>query len=422
MKLLPYTKSKASLQNKLPPGEYICEVLGGSNDPMKRGAVLVKVLGVTDDFKDEEQPYVYPAITNGIRQVPQKGYFLRVRFKNGDINCGKYYGMSQTSHMELPPEYVSNYPDTAVANCGEDGFFYTHDRMRHVTTIVNPGNKCTCIWDAQGFFTMECADAHAQAGMGGKEGKGANLQHVLTESTIDIFTCMPVGHNRNASGIGQGSEYLSVSHIAESTIEAFRGSTTVGTSSATGDSEMPSLDPTPENDMPSKELVGIHGEPVRSIQFNETEHKIPRTNKVIKRIIVCFSQGSDFPTKAEAFAKTNSCAHYLIGKKDGVPEIASEKSPLENTGFVQFVDITDDAGMFGSDKYKGEKANIDAVSIMLIGTNDEGPTDEQMELLNIVINHVRNQSGDDGLPILTPDDFDSTSIMFSASSIKKKLT
>ena len=100
--------------NNLPDRDYTGIVVGGSNDTMHRGAVRVKILGITNDYEDDEQPYVYPAITTGIQQVPQVGYYLRIRFVGGDINSGYYYAMSQTPNIN-PAVFTENYPDAAVA-------------------------------------------------------------------------------------------------------------------------------------------------------------------------------------------------------------------------------------------------------------------------------------------------------------------
>ena len=153
--------------NNLPDRDYTGIVVGGSNDTMHRGAVRVKILGITNDYEDDEQPYVYPAITTGIQQVPQVGYYLRIRFVGGDINCGYYYAMSQTPNIN-PAVFTENYPDAAVANLGEDGFFYTHNRHTHISKITNPGNNSELTWDASGFVTYESNVAHGNAGMGAK--------------------------------------------------------------------------------------------------------------------------------------------------------------------------------------------------------------------------------------------------------------
>ena len=431
------------MYNKLPEKDYVAIVVGGSNDIMHRGAVRAKILGITNDFADEDQPYVYPAITNGLQQVPPIGYYLRVRFLHGDINSGYYYAMSPTANI-APPVFTESYPDVAVGNLGEDGFFYTHNRQTHITEINNPGNNSQLTWDAAGFVTYESNVAHKNAGMGAKTNTGENLQHVLTEGTIDIFTCMPVGHNRKASGIGQGSEYLTISHISQATIDAFHGTMQPQTPT-----ETPTV-PQTESDIPKIDLVNMKGEVVDHVPIERTDQMVKRKGKVAKRIIVCHSEKECFPVMCNKFMTTMSNAHYLVGWNEGDPEILSDAKPVEaptmpnatpatgstapatgeaaemvaemstpvstaddskqylkNTGFYQFIDIEDDAGMFGDATVGGEKANVDAVIIMLVnGFPVSDFTSYQREKVNILVQHIRKKFDNPDLPVITPNDFD----------------
>ena len=50
------------IYNKLPDVDYLAVVVQGSVDTMHRGAVMARVLGVTDELDDEDQPYFYPAL------------------------------------------------------------------------------------------------------------------------------------------------------------------------------------------------------------------------------------------------------------------------------------------------------------------------------------------------------------------------
>ena len=387
--------------NKLPEKDYMALVVGGSNDTMHRGAVRVKVLGITNDFADDEQPYVYPAITTGIQQVPQVGYYVRVRFLGGDINSGYYYGVSQTPNI-APAEFTENYPDVAVANLGEDGFFYTHNRHTHITEISNPGNNSQLTWDASGFVTYESNVACAQSGMGAKGNTGENVQHVLTEGTIDIFTCMPVGHNRKASGLGQGSEYLAVSHVSQATIDAFHGS-----AQPVQPAETPAA-PQTEADIQTMDIVNTDGEVVMGVPIDRTDKMVKRNGKVAQRILVCHSEGECFPVMAKKFMESTSNAHYLVGRYEGEPETmpSDGKAGLKNTGFYQFIDIEDDAGMFGGSTIGGEKANVDAVVIMLIGDAKQDFTSYQRGIVDKLVEHVRTKFKNPDMPVVTPGDFD----------------
>ncbi len=389
--------------NQLPDKDYIGVVVGGSNDINHRGAVRVKILGVTDDYEDEFQPYIYPAITTGIQQVPQIGYYLRVRFMDGDINNGYYYGMSQTKDI-ASAAFTEYYPDVAVANLGEDGLFYTHNRQTHITDIVNPGNNSTLTWDASGFATYESSTAHAQAGMGAKEGTGENLQHVLTEGTIDIFTCMPVGHNRSSSGLGQGSEYLTISHVSQATIDAFHGQ---GAPQET--TETPQQ-PQTEADVPRMDIVNRDGKVVATVPLERTDQMIKRNGKEIRRIFVCHTEGECFPIMAKKIMESSSTAHYLVGKVAGEPEVlsdsANDKSYLKNSGFIQFIDLEDDGGVYSGSTIGGDKVNVDSVIIMFVGSVTDALTPYQMDILDKLVTHIRVKAKNDDIPVVSPNDFD----------------
>lgn len=394
--------------NRLPPGDYIGLVIPGGVDTFHRGGVRAVILGVTEPFEDEDQPYIYPALGFGIQQVPPPGYYVLVRFIDGNINYGRYYGMSATPSL-LPSEYAANYPDVAASNLGEDGFFYTHNRQTHVTTIENPGNSSRMVWDASGFITYESAVAYQNAGMGAKENQGSNTQHVLTEGTIDIFTCMPVGHNRNSTGIGQGSEYLIASHISQATVDAFHG-----TAPATDTTKNPSVEQT-EQDIPKMELFDFEGQVVDRVPIDRTDYCVKRNGaKEIRKIIICHSEGECFPVMAKNFMTTTNNAHYLIGYKAGEPEMLADtssglasgvKTALANTGFYQFVDIEEDCGACSGLTVNGEKVNVDSVVIMLIGDAMSQPTQFQLETVDKLVTHIRYKAGDD-VPVYKPDNFD----------------
>lgn len=68
-------------------------VISDDVDPNHAGAVRVKIVGVTDDFDDTDQPFVLPC-ANSFMAVPTKGSWLRVEFENGDINNGRYTHVS----------------------------------------------------------------------------------------------------------------------------------------------------------------------------------------------------------------------------------------------------------------------------------------------------------------------------------------
>lgn len=394
------------MRNQLPPGEYTCVVISGKVDKEKRGAVPVKVIGVTDDWADDVQPYVYPAISSGMQQVPQKGYYLLVRFKDNDINQGYYYGISSTPAI-LPAEYVSEYPDVAVMNLGEADYTYTHNRNTHVSYINNPGNSSTVEWDADGFVTLECRNASNEGGVFDKY-RGDNVHHVLTEATIDIFTCMPVGQNRSNTGLGQGSEYLSVSHVSQKTIDAFHGNATVEVPK-----QLKPSDDADNNGTEVRDIVDASGNKVDSVEFHSGKFILVNGERKYRHIILCHSQGENFPKQAKKIMDTNSSVHFLVGKSEGAPEVLTLSEPdstPKNTGFAQFIDLKNDGGMFSGCKYQGEKASSGAIMVMVVGSVTDGYTDYQRAMVNKLIVHIRHETGNDMLPVITPDNFDNKSL------------
>src|SRR5574344_1645470 len=146
---------------------YDAVVVSDEVDPNFSGGVRAKILGFTDSYADEDQPMVYPDLTNGQQSVPLKGYRLKVHFADGDINLGRY---------------TANYPHVGVTNLGTDGYYRTYNRKTGVTTTVNP-NGCTVTWDAAGTFLVESSSAYGNAGAGAANSAGTKNDAGLTEAT-----------------------------------------------------------------------------------------------------------------------------------------------------------------------------------------------------------------------------------------------
>lgn len=361
---------------------YYAQVVGTSVDPNRSGSVQARVSGVTDKWPDNMQPWFAPQLTTGMQQVPQKGHWLLVRFIDGDINQGMYYGVSATKNF-LPDDYVSEYPDVAVFNMGETGYLYTHNRRSHISTVRNPGNNSEISWNAAGEVVMTSSNASDEAGVAPVS--------VLTEATIDIFTCKPVGSAENA--LRSGSEYLQVPHISKATIDALRGNGgSTGTAvEGTKDAEI--------DGQQKKEIVGK--EKTYEVPFMESPAAKSRSAKVNKRIIL---SATGFTTPlAEALSNytddnAKNCAHYLIGVGDGDPDILAtldDKSKAKNLGFIQCADITYDATL-GSDM-KG-KPNLDAVSIVFYG--DGVINSYQTEKMLDIVNHVKQAGKLDEIEVI----------------------
>jgi hypothetical protein len=349
---------------------YYAQVVGSSVDPNRVGCVQARVSGVTDLWEDKFQPWFAHQLSTGMQQVPQKGHWLMVRFLDGDINQGMYYGVSQTKNF-LPENFVGEYPDVAVLNMGESDYLYTHNRRTHITTIKNPGNNSGLTWNDAGEITMESSNASDEAG-------DPSLS-VLTEATIDVFTCQPIGSP--STGVRSGSEYLRVPHISKATIDALRGNGS-GTETV-----VKSVQDSEADGQETRELNGRNK--TYTIPFMESSASKKRTNKTNKRIILGATGSSPLAAYLGIVTAIDSkvCVHYLVGLGDGQPDILSslsDQSAAKNLGFIQCADITND-GTYGSDM-KGKK-NIDAVSIMFYGDGQLNKYQEE-KMLDI-INHVK---------------------------------
>ena len=62
--------------------------------------------------------------------------------------------------------------------------------------------------------------------------------------------------------------------------------------------------------------------------------------------------------------------------------------------------------MFGESTIDGQKANVDAVVIMLIGSATGDFTSFQREIVDKLVVHVRTTYKDNDIPVYVPDDFD----------------
>lgn len=376
--------------NRLPLPFYYGQVVGTTVDPNHTGAVQAIIKGVTDNWKTEEQPWVYPQLGLGLEAVPQEGYWLLIRFVGGDITQGLYYGVSATPTF-LPREYTENYPFLAVANLGEHNFLYTHNRDTHVTKIENPGNGSNVTWGPNGAISVE-SDSYSSE-------EGAKSLPVLTEGTVDIFTCLPVGHG--ISGVMQGSEYLSVSHVSALTIETLRGA---------GVQEEPA--PKRDEDHDGVNLVDIvnaDGDVIEQVPLEECgpDAMVVRNGKVPTHILICCTEEVPFATKLSDFMSVDAklSPHYLVGLGAGQPDIIgtndASTSELGNKGFSQFIELSNDA-TFGKDmklsQLRNKKANVDAIVVMFYG---DGTLNEyqQQKLAALRVNAAKQFSLETDLPV-----------------------
>ena len=379
---------------------YDAVVVTNKVDPNMRGGVQARIIGYTDEIDDESQPFVYPEL-NCAAAVPEKGYYLRVKFEHGNVMSGRYVAVSQTKSGFYPDEYsaTTSYPNVSVYNMGGDGYVKTYDRAKQVTQIDCP-NGAHATWDGDGNIIITSDKAYEHAGDGARQEAGKAEHNVLTEATIDIFTCMPVG----AGTLHQGSEYLTIPHVSARTIKSYSS---------------PSADPSTDDAVPmvvgdpsaiTLPINNANGEKVDEVELSLTKNYISRVDKKIDKIIIGVSNVKSFPAMAEEFMKpgSQSSAHYLIGRIDGDPEIASEtvNKTLTNSGFLQFIQLDQDAyyagGVYDS---TGECANKNAVSIVLIASENKlssisGYTQFQKDTVKELIVHIRTTAKDDTIPVV----------------------
>ena len=147
-------------------------------------------------------------------------------------------------------------------------YLYTHNRRTHVSDIRNPGNNSGITWNEAGEITVESSNA--------SEEEGSSSVSVLTEATIDIFTCKPVGSPSN--GVRSGSEYLRVPHISKATVDALRGN------GSGNETVVKSVQDSEADGQDTRQLDGLNG--TYTVPFMESPASKRRTSKTNKRIII----------------------------------------------------------------------------------------------------------------------------------------
>lgn len=384
---------------------YDALVVTDKVDPELRGGVQARIIGETDEIDDDAQYFVRPDMTC-LNAVPEKGYYLKVYFIDGDIAQGRYVAVSPSKDGFLDYNYTAknSYPNVAVYNLGGDGFMRYYDRAKQMSTIDCP-NGGHIVWDGESKILMTSDKAYINAGTGANNNEGVPEHAVLTEASIDIFTAMPVGKGV----LNQGSEYLTIPHVSAKTIEAYNNPT--ADNKTTEPSVIVESDPSatflPIND--------ANGKKVGEVELSLTRNYISRYDKKIDKIIIGISDSKTFPEMADEFMKdgSQSSAHYLVGQIEGDPEIASEKpnALLNNSGFLQFVQLDQDAYYASGVEYNDEAANKNAVSIVLVAS--ENPLSAigsystyQKSMVKKLIAHIRAEAKDDTIPVINASDLD----------------
>jgi hypothetical protein len=404
--------------NKWGDKYYDAVVINDDIDPNHAGAVRVNVLGVTDGLEVEQLPFATPSV-NSIQAVPTKGTYLRISFDEGDVNKPKYLQVSPEK-TQLPADYKDNYPNISVANLGGDFFIMTHDRGEKNTIITHP-SASKLQWDEKGRLTHDSDKGYNNAGRGAYKGRGGKIQSVLTEGTIDVFCCTPVGNNLDNGGAFQGSEYFFVTHISKSTVNAING-----VLDSDFNTQVESARETGTEEETKKELVDADNNVVRNVEFVETTSVVARNgNKTVKKIVLDYTGQNDFPAMGEKILDdTNKVsAHYLVGQADGASVIEGQNLPADQKsgsdlirGFIQFAELENDCYVGSNFPPLGPKDNEDTISIMLVGDGTNF-TDFQYDIINMIIQNARTVFEDDAIRAsLLPQSLDPLDVALAAAT------
>lgn len=378
---------------------YDAIVISDEIDPNHAGAVRAMIIGVTDDLNPDEQPFILPVV-NSMQAVPTKGTLMRVVFDDGDIHKGKYLQTSAETRY-LPDEYVSDYPNVAVSNLGGDFFHLVHNRRTRESQISHPSNS-QITWTSSGSLIHNSDKGYNNAGRGAVNSQGARIHAVLTEATIDPFTCTPVGNNVSNGGAYQGSEYMFVTHMSTSVADAINGR------SINDFNTLEDIYTSNEVDgieLEFRDLYNSDGSVIGNVSFYPIESYIEVRDKEITRIIVDKSGSDNFVESASKITdgKNDMGVHYLIGRIEGIPPVDSEREGTDmdkQKGFIQFVDIKHDVHyMSEAITYSGEQANDGAIVIMLSGTG-ASYTEYQYQTLSKLVDHIRYEGKNNGIPII----------------------
>ena len=160
-------------------------VASNLDDPGKAGAVRARIIGLTDELEDNQQPWVQPAV-NKVAKVPIVGTYLKVYFKNGQDHSFPVYLMQGISDGNfLPEEYRSDYPNITETDMGMFYFyneatneFRENDRTTAYERKVLPNGE-TQITTSNGYSYDSNNDRQENA-------------RVVTEDMVNICTGRPI--------------------------------------------------------------------------------------------------------------------------------------------------------------------------------------------------------------------------------------
>ena len=372
--------------NILKDNYYDAVVISDEVDPNHAGAVRIRIFGITDELKKQEQPFAIPAVVN-LSAVPTKGTLLQIVFDDGDINKPKYFNASAEKKY-LPQSYVDNYPNVAVANLGGDLFMMFHHRTDKNSLVTHP-SQSVILWDNFGTVTHDSEKGYDNAGRGANQQAGKKIHPVLTEATIDPFTCTPVG----AGDANQGSEYFQVTHISKQTVDMINGQ---GNNNVINDKN--EFEPSGIDTTVIKQLLNTNGNAVSEVTFMRTQSFIEiNSDRKPTHFLIGTNGNEDFQKTAKRILNDNnlSSVHFLVGKNSIPPPAVSEGSEIDKFGgFAQFVELKNDA--YGgndmiSTKNPLNRANKNAISIAVISnsTDPNNWSQFQRNTINVIKTHVK---------------------------------
>ena len=375
---------------------YVGVVVSSDVDPNRAGAVRVKIIGVTDELDIKDQPFAIPAI-NPLTGVPTKGTYLEIRFDEDDIHKPKYFNASAERNY-LPADYVNDgYPDIVVGNLGGDFFSMRHDRKKK-DTLINHPSESDILWDNFGRIAHDSEHAYEenadQVGTANEEIGGSRILPVLTQGTVDIFTCRVFGAGKQAM---QGSEYLFTAHISKNTVSKIKNLPT--------DSSVETDLNNPEEQIDVSEYKKVLQEDVlwKKSPYNGKSRNVADINTVV----VTASGSDNFLAATSSVGLANDIkgndqsVHYILGKAIFDPSTSGSTVGTPNElegdlafGFIQTVDLEYEASWFSADvksTAEPEKSvHTNSVVVLVIGKDLTNLTPYQTNTIKNIIKHVKN--------------------------------
>ena len=173
--------------------EYLDAIVVRSNDqdPLKAGAVRVKVIGFTDELDDVDQPWAYPMLGK-TEKVPNPGSFVKIMVEHGDW-AFLQYTQGTTTGQYLSDDYLSNYPDMTISDMG---IYLKYDESSHELNEVDIYTGYNRKVDSDGVTSIS-----TPLGFSISDKKRSDNSGVMTSDLVNICCGKP---------FGQGSQVYSV--------------------------------------------------------------------------------------------------------------------------------------------------------------------------------------------------------------------